>query len=178
MFGSGFLLGIIFDIYRVLTIRFRIKGWVLSFIDLMYWLISSGLVFGLLFWSNWGEWRLYLFLAVVIGLFLYHRWISRWVIRILKAIFQQVESILRWLARFLYHVFFIPLLGLFCIIRLFLYGLFRFFVHVGKFLLVPFIWMLRPIHQPIQAFVRPIKKAICHMKNMVGNWLRQIRKKG
>lgn len=178
MFGSGFLLGIILDVYRVLTIRFRLKGWVLSFIDLMYWLVSAGLVFGLLFWSNWGEWRLYLFLAVVIGFFLYHRWVSQWVIRILKALFQQVEKVLRWLVRLLYTVICIPTLGLIRFIQMLLRGLLRLLKGFAKILLVPFIWLTRPIHQPIQAFVRPIINKCHRIFSVVFNWFRQIRKKG
>jgi len=178
MFGSGFLLGIILDIYRVLTVRFRIKGWVLSLIDLLYWLISAGLVFGLLFWSNWGEWRFYLFMAVLIGLFLYHQWLSRPVIRVLRVLFKEVERLLRLVIRLIYALICVPLLWLMRFVQSLLRGLVRFLQALGRVAMSPLLWLTRPLHQRFQAFVHPVIAKGRRLFRAIRKWWKQIRKKG
>ncbi|MGA9174301.1 MAG: spore cortex biosynthesis protein YabQ, partial [Thermoactinomyces sp.] len=88
MLSSGFLLGVFLDFYRVLTIRFRLRGWIISLIDLLYWVISAGLVFGLLFWSNWGEMRFYFFVAVGFGFLFYFRWFSQPITKGIRLVLQ------------------------------------------------------------------------------------------
>jgi spore cortex biosynthesis protein YabQ len=106
---SGIMLGVMLDIYRVMKIRFRLRGWVVSLIDLLYWTVAAGLVFGLLMWSNWGVLRFYVFLAVVLGMVLYYSWMSRTMIRLISWTFRLAEWMIRIMLRTLHVTFWVPL---------------------------------------------------------------------
>jgi spore cortex biosynthesis protein YabQ len=76
MVATGFMVGLMFDIYRVIrTItRPRAKG---SFImDLLFWLWVTPVIFIMLLMGNWGELRLYVFLGAALGLFFYFQLVS------------------------------------------------------------------------------------------------------
>lgn len=152
MFGSGFFIGIILDFYRVLTVRFRLRRWLISLIDLLYWMVSAVLVFSLLFWSNWGELRFYFFVAVCLGFLIYFKWASRQVIRGIRRLLSIVEQIFSFLAR-LFHLFVLrPVL-------FFLGGCQRLanLIWIGikacmKLLLSPLFFLLRPVQTRMQPF--------------------------
>lgn len=83
MAATGFLLGILFDGYRVLRGTARLKKWSTALADLLYWLIATAVVFGILLFSNGGELRLYVFIGLFAGAALYYRLASSFVIRLL-----------------------------------------------------------------------------------------------
>lgn len=93
MFSSGFLLGVLLDLVRVCREIFRFRRWSEPLTDLFYWLFSALLVFQLLWWSNWGELRFYIFIAICLGFFIYLHYLSshaskmlRWMIFLIKRI--------------------------------------------------------------------------------------------
>jgi len=71
--GTGFILGIVFDFYRVFTGFIKIKGILLSLGDLLFWLFLSGFFFAVLLWANEGEMRFHSLLALFLGYVLYRR---------------------------------------------------------------------------------------------------------
>jgi spore cortex biosynthesis protein YabQ len=155
MLGSGVLLGVILDFYRVLTVRFRLRGWLISLIDLLYWVVSAGLVFGLLFWSNWGELRFYFFVAVCAGFLLYFKWFSRQVIRVIRLIILLVERFLVLMARILYGCVWVPLVGLWRLLNV-VGKLLLWVVSVClKGLLAPLVWLTRPFFRPLLRWMNP-----------------------
>lgn len=113
MFSSGLMIGLILDLYHVLKKRFRLKGWVVSLLDLVYWFVSAGLVFSLLMWSNWGELRFSIFIAILVGVYLYFRYCSEQITPVIDYIVQQVERLIRWIWTLLW----IPISGIWAIIR-------------------------------------------------------------
>lgn len=80
---TGAVLGALFDFYRILRGVFRPR-WILSSLaDLLYWLLSTVLVFIALLFGNWGEVRLYVFFGLLAGVFGYYKLLSRLTIRFL-----------------------------------------------------------------------------------------------
>ena len=93
MVGSGLILGVALDAYRVLKERLHLRGWVVSLVDLLYWVAAASLVFHLLVWSNWGELRFYVFVAVLAGFWIYFSWFSDGVFRFLRWLLQGLERV-------------------------------------------------------------------------------------
>ncbi|WP_409343896.1 spore cortex biosynthesis protein YabQ [Paenibacillus sp. MBLB4367] len=67
MFGCGWALGILFDTYRVLTGQLRLPRLLIHLLDLIFWLTATLLVFRVLFYSNYGQVRLFVFIGLVAG---------------------------------------------------------------------------------------------------------------
>ncbi|SFJ35748.1 spore cortex biosynthesis protein YabQ [Thermoflavimicrobium dichotomicum] len=148
MFCSGFLLGMILDAYQELKARFRLKGWTVSLIDLLYWIVCAWLVFSLLLWSNWGQLRFYIFIAILAGLFFYYQWLSKLVIQIIRVVFNSIEYLLRWIIALVRLLVWVPLVTLCSWIR-------NLFLILCKMVMRPILWIFKPIHR---LFVPYIKK--------------------
>jgi spore cortex biosynthesis protein YabQ len=164
MTASGIILGVLLDIYRVMKGRFRFRGWVVSLIDLLYWTVAAGLVFGLLMWSNWGVLRFYVFLAVVLGIALYYFWMSRTMVRLITWTIRLAEWMIRIVFRTLYVTFWVPLT--FAWTALGFMGawtlrLLLFLLRIIRRITIADVWLIRPWTR----YVRP--RNIPHL-----NWVR------
>ncbi|WP_199623993.1 spore cortex biosynthesis protein YabQ [Paenibacillus alkalitolerans] len=81
---SGAGLGLLFDTYRVLSGEFRFPRWLIPPLDLLYWFAGTLAVFRVLYESNGGEVRLYVFLALLIGVSFYFGLLSPAVVRTIR----------------------------------------------------------------------------------------------
>ena len=81
---TGFLLGIFFDIYRVVRGLIKPRKVIAHLGDLLFWIITTGFIFVLLLFGNWGELRLYVFIGAGLGVFLYLHSFSKLTVRILN----------------------------------------------------------------------------------------------
>lgn len=75
----GMLIGIFYDLYRVIRNFWhpKAKGTVLG--DALFWFLITILGFSYLIFSTWGEVRIYVFLAIALGAWLYFRIFSGYV---------------------------------------------------------------------------------------------------
>lgn len=67
MFGCGWALGVVFDAYRVLTGQLRLPRLFIHLLDFVFWLTATLSVFRVLFYSNYGQVRLFVFIGLVAG---------------------------------------------------------------------------------------------------------------
>jgi spore cortex biosynthesis protein YabQ len=152
MLFSGAAMGAVFDSYRVLSYRFRLTRWSIHFIDLLYWVLSALFIFRMLYASNHGELRFYVFLGLILGALLYFWTLSA----IVQLIVVKLIEIIRKLAAIVYHIFrvlvLLPLFGLYRFTLACLIGMGTLLIFLGKMLLIllrPFgrmlLWMLSPI---------------------------------
>lgn len=177
MFGSGFFIGLILDFYRVLTVRFRLRGWLVSLIDLLYWFVSAALVCGLLFWSNWGEFRFYFFIAVCTGFFIYFKWVSRQVIYGIRILLNFAERILSFLFRLLYLCLWVPVNAVWTVIKRCVRFLWKGIFAFVRLLLSPFIFLLRPVTVRIHDWFKPWFQKGRVIKQKVKAWWNKNRDK-
>lgn len=181
MLSSGVLIGVILDTYRVLKARFRLRGWVVSLVDLLYWAVSAALVFSLLMWSNWGELRFYIFVAVCTGFFLYLSWWSRPVIRCIRWLVQWIERIFRWFVLTLHTLIWVPLVYLWVLFKKVFHVLCRLLLILGKAALkglTPLEWMTRPLRKKLQEIFRPYTAKIQRICVKLKTWWTKKKRKG
>lgn len=108
----GFLLGIFFDVYRVLRGIIRPRRIITHIGDLLFWIVSTGFIFLLLLFGNWGEIRLYVFIGVGLGALGYLRWFSQITLKmlgILLKILVYIENIIIKFLQYLIIVLLFPL---------------------------------------------------------------------
>lgn len=98
---TGALLGVLFDLYRVLRGVMRPRGYVTAATDLLYWIVATAVTVLALLLCNWLELRLYVFLGLVSGAAAYYRLLSR------RAIFLLIRllRLIGWLGARLKQVF-------------------------------------------------------------------------
>lgn len=114
--GIGFLVGIIYDIYRVTRGIWQPKKLGTFIGDFFFWVIITALVFTLLLFGNWGEVRIYVFLGLALGFLIYIKYCSlkgQWVIsKIFFSIYKMLKfiwKIVTWPFLIIYKIVLVPL---------------------------------------------------------------------
>ncbi len=73
----GFAMGIVFDIYREVKTIFKLRPMTTNFWDLIVWLVFLVAAYGVLLYINYGQVRLFIFMAIALGLVIYFRFFSK-----------------------------------------------------------------------------------------------------
>lgn len=95
---TGIMIGILFDFFRILRKSFKTNDLVTYFEDFIFWILTGFCILYTIFTFNNGEIRLYMFLAITIGIIVYMIIFSSYVIKInvyiIKLIKQIIEKII------------------------------------------------------------------------------------
>ena len=95
---TGVLIGILFDVFRILRKSFKTSDFATTIQDILFWLLTSILVLYTIFKFNDGEIRSYVFLGIGIGISVYIILFSKIVItvnvKIIKALKRIVVTLL------------------------------------------------------------------------------------
>ena len=79
---TGIMIGILFDFFRILRKSFKTNDLVTYFEDFIFWILTGFCILYTIFTFNNGEIRLYMFLAIAIGIIVYMIIFSSYVIKI------------------------------------------------------------------------------------------------
>jgi spore cortex biosynthesis protein YabQ len=112
MVCSGASLGVLFDTYRAFIIELRVPRGLLPPMDLLYWILAAFLTFGILFLSNGGEIRFYVFVAIGMGMVFYFTLLSRVILRMFRAGIRLFKQMLLFFMRLLQILLVQPLTAL------------------------------------------------------------------
>ncbi|NLY67036.1 MAG: spore cortex biosynthesis protein YabQ [Tissierellia bacterium] len=96
---AGLLIGLIYDLYRVIRYFSRFKKLVTDIGDIFFWLIIALLFFYIMNKSNWAELRGYIFFGTFMGGLIYLKILSKLLYPIMISIFKSIILTLRWLIR-------------------------------------------------------------------------------
>lgn len=117
---NGIIIGILFDIFRVLRKTFKTNDLVTYLEDILFWILTGIIVLYSIFTFNNGEIRLFMFLAIFIGaviyLFLFSSYfikINVTILNILKNIILKIIKIIgipfKYICMFIRKIFFKPI---------------------------------------------------------------------
>ncbi|SUY48326.1 spore cortex biosynthesis protein YabQ [Clostridium putrefaciens] len=91
---SGIITGILFDFYRV--IRGHNKNKLLStFQDLLFWILSSIIVFVFLLYTNYALIVPYVYLYIVLGIYIYLKILSEYILKVQYSIYGFIGKLFR-----------------------------------------------------------------------------------
>lgn len=102
--GLGFLLGALYDVFRVIRLLMRPSAKVIFFHDILFFTLSSVITFLFALAVTGGELRFYLFLGIVTGFTAYYFTVGRAVVRCARSV---IVAIL-WLWNRLWKAVFFP----------------------------------------------------------------------
>ncbi|MFD0962114.1 spore cortex biosynthesis protein YabQ [Paenibacillus chungangensis] len=162
MLLSGLGMGAVFDGYRVVSHELRFPRWWLPVLDIVYWMAAAVVVFRVLYASNNGEVRAYVFLGLAIGVILYYWVLSRLVILLSKWLIGAVRSLIAFLLKLVDFLLIKPILALYRLVIVILgFGsaLTIFLLKIVIQLVRPFglllRWMLGPVTRPLGRWLTP-----------------------
>lgn len=94
---NGFLIGILFDIFRILRKTFKTRDIITYAQDILFWLISAGIILYSTFKFNNGELRSFIFTGIGIGTLLYILLFSKIFIKINLCAINFIKKILHYI---------------------------------------------------------------------------------
>lgn len=107
---NGFLIGILFDIFRILRKSFKTKDIITYTQDILFWLISGGITLYTIFKFNNGELRGFIFIGIGIGSLIY--------LLLFSKIFIKINLyIINFLKKLFNFIFIIPIQFIYKIIK-------------------------------------------------------------
>ena len=102
-FISGMIIGIIFDIFRILRKSFKTKDFVTYIEDILFWIITGIFLIFILFKFSFGQIRFYTIFALIIGFVLYLFTISKLFIKVSVIIILFIKKIVGKILRILFY---------------------------------------------------------------------------
>lgn len=117
---NGILIGIVFDIFRILRKSFNTPNYLTYIEDVLFWIISAIIVMYSVFIFNNGSFRGYIFIGIFLGIALYMLFFSNIIINIsvkiisfIKKIFSYIFKILEYPIRLIYRLLILPIIHIF-----------------------------------------------------------------
>ncbi len=101
---AGFILGILFDIYRIFRGFSTIK-FITVIEDILFWLLSSLIIFSFLLYMNYAFLTLYVYIFMIITLGIYFRVFSRCFYDFEKKVVQKIYKALRIILKNIMYYF-------------------------------------------------------------------------
>lgn len=157
MIAMGGFFGATLDTYNRFLKRSMRKRWIVFIHDLLFWILQGLIIFYVLFHVNYGEVRLYIFLALLCGFAAYQALVKGVYLKLLERIIWLTISFYKMLVGIFIMLIYNPIRGT---IRM----LIRLIIAVGKgmlslaktilnvllscikLLMKPFLWILRIIY--------------------------------
>ncbi|WP_042171275.1 spore cortex biosynthesis protein YabQ [Paenibacillus gorillae] len=163
MLLSGIGMGAVFDGYRVVSNELRFPKWWLPVLDMVYWLAAALIIFRVLYASNYGEVRAYVFVGLLVGVLSYYWLFSKAVIAIVKWVIEAFRKLIRFVLRCLDLLIVKPII--------LLYKLVKVIVGIGTaitiFVFKIVLQLLRPFWLLLRWMTRPLTR-------LLGRWLGPI----
>lgn len=94
---AGFIIGFIYDCYRMVRKITKPGIWMTGIMDLLFWIVMGTLSFLVIFYVNDGEVRIYTIAGFAIGWALYALTLSSYIMKALTWIYTTLARIIRWL---------------------------------------------------------------------------------
>lgn len=117
---NGIIIGVLFDFFRILRKTIKTKDLITYIQDILFWILTGFIILYSTFTFNNGEIRIFMFIAILIGVIFYMTLISSYIIKInvtiinfLKKIIQGIVNVLitpfKWIYRFIKRILYKPL---------------------------------------------------------------------
>jgi spore cortex biosynthesis protein YabQ len=152
MLLGGLSLGGLFDLYRVLASQLKAPRYSYYLLDLVFWLVGTWLVFKLLYISNLGQVRMFIFIGLLIGIGIYFLMLSRTVIQIILWMIRFVRALLRIGKRIIEIFIITPIIWMYRAVILFL----GFLSAIAIFLYKIVLQLLYPVWKLLVWLTRPL----------------------
>ena len=92
---SGLIIGIFFDLFRVLRKSFKTIDFITYMEDILFWILTGMFLIYIIFHFSFGEIRLYMFISLGIGLLMYFLIISKYFISLNVKIIKVIKNIIK-----------------------------------------------------------------------------------
>ncbi len=90
---NGIIIGLLFDSFRILRKAIKTSDFITYIEDALFWILTGLIILYSIFVHNNGEIRLFMFIAILIGLVLYIIFVSKFILKISLSIINIIKKI-------------------------------------------------------------------------------------
>ena len=90
---NGIIIGLLFDSFRILRKAIKTSDFITYIEDALFWILTGLIILYSIFVHNNGEIRLFMFIAILIGLVLYIIFVSKFILKISLTIINIIKKI-------------------------------------------------------------------------------------
>lgn len=196
MIGMGIFFGAALDTYNRFLQRSKRKGWLTFINDVLFWVFQGLLIFFVLFHVNQGEWRFYIFLALLCGFATYQSLFKQLYVKILEKLISFAISSYKFIVKLFLLVIYRPiqtlvmlLISMIISICTGIYKLFKWILwmiwllirQILKLILLPLLilWKLcpKPLKKPVEKLYNKMAGNLQSIKNSIIKFISRWRKK-
>lgn len=94
--ATGMVIGILFDIFRVLRKCFKTADFITYVQDILFWIFAGIITLFSIFQFNQGEIRVYIFLGIFIGILVYMITISKFIVKYSVILVKTIKKIISY----------------------------------------------------------------------------------
>lgn len=156
MFLGGLSLGGLFDLYRVLASQLKAPRYAYYLLDIFFWIAGTLLVFKLLYESNLGQVRMFIFIGLLAGVLLYFLFFSPVVIQIILWMIRFTKATIRVIKKTVEIFIITPVIWLYRATVVFL----GFLLAIAIFLYKVMLQLLYPVWKLLIWLVRPLVRRL------------------
>ncbi len=91
---NGLLIALLFDFFRILRKTIKTADFITYIEDALFWILTGFIILYSIFTYNNGEIRLFMFLAIILGISIYSIFISKLILKISLYIINSIKKIL------------------------------------------------------------------------------------
>lgn len=156
MLLGGLSLGGLFDLYRVLAGQLRAPRYAYYLLDIVFWLLGTVLIFKLLYMSNLGQVRMFIFIGLLVGVGVYFLLFSKTVIQIILWMIRVVRMTIRIGKKMIQLFIVTPIVWLYRATVIFL----GFLLAIAIFLYKVMLQLLYPVWRLLLWLIKPLGRWI------------------
>ncbi len=97
---NGILIGVLFDVFRILRKSFKTSDFITYIEDIAFWLLAGAITLYFIFYFNSGEIRLYILIGIILGILIYILTISKYIIKFSVTVITFFKSIISKVIRY------------------------------------------------------------------------------
>ena len=102
---NGFIIGVLFDFFRILRKSFKTSDIATYIEDILFWILTGVTILYTIFVFNNGEIRLYMFLGLMIGVTLYMLILSKYIIKVSVYIMNTMKKTFIYIIKIIFYPF-------------------------------------------------------------------------
>ena len=93
---TGIVIGVLFDIFRILRRSFKTADWLTTIQDILFWILAGFVILFSIFKFNNGEVRIYIFVGIALGVLIYMLTLSKYIVKYSVIIIKFIKKILSY----------------------------------------------------------------------------------
>lgn len=94
--ATGIVIGVLFDIFRILRRSFKTADWLTTLQDILFWILAGFVILFSIFKFNNGEIRSYIFVGIALGVLIYMLTLSKYIVRCSVIIIKFIKKIISY----------------------------------------------------------------------------------